>query len=572
MKRPAFVVTLAVLLTTAGCIAPPSSVVDQASNGPAVATHGMVVSANVLASQVGMDVLRSGGNAVDAAVATGLALAVVHPAAGNIGGGGFMVVRWNDGTTAAFDFREKAPAAASERMYLDASGRYVDDLNHEGYLSVGVPGTVAGFDLALRRFGTKGWKELTAPAVKLAEEGFPLSWSLSSDLRSLTNDWKRYPASGRVFLQPDGSNYEMGEIWRQPDLAKTLRRIMHDGREGFYRGETAQRLAADMKANGGLVTEADMAAYEAVERTPLRGTYRGYEIVSIPPPSSGGTAVIEMLNILEGYDLGGLGHNSAEYLHLVTEAMRRAFADRAAFLGDPDANPRLPIARLTSKEYAKEMRATIDPSRAGSIPVEAVETASESGETTHYSVVDAQGNAVVVTYTLEYGYGSRIVADGLGFLLNNEMGDFNPIPGFTDSTGFIGTRANRVAPGKRMLSSMTPTIVLKDGKPWALVGSPGGRTIINTVLQVVLNLIDHRMGLADAVAAKRVHHQWEPNILRVERNGISRDTEAVLRAKGHRVSLGGTQGRVHAILIDPATNLRWGVADPRDPDAGAVGY
>ncbi len=561
-----------ILCSLSGCVPPPASVGDQASNGPSVARHGMVVSAHPLASRVGLEVLQSGGNAVDAAVATGLALAVVHPAAGNIGGGGFMIVRLSDGTTSAFDFRERAPAAATERMYLDAAGHYVEDLNHEGYLSVGVPGTVAGFDLALRRFGTKGWKELTAPAVALAEEGFPLSWAMADDFRALIRDWKRYPASAKVFVKPDGAPYEMGETWRQPDLASTLRRIMVDGRDGFYRGTTARLLAADMRSNGGLITEEDLASYEAVERTPLRGTYRGYEIVSMPPPSSGGTAIIEMLNILEGYDLASLGHNSAEYLHLVAEAMRRAFADRAAHLGDPDADPNLPIGRLTSKEYAEHARAAIDRTRAGDIPVSAVEAASESDETTHYSVVDAEGNAVVVTYTLEYGYGSRIVADGLGFLLNNEMGDFNPVPGRTDSTGFIGTKANRVAPSKRMLSSMSPTIILKDGKTWALIGSPGGRTIINTVLQVALNLIDHRMSLADAVAEKRIHHQWQPNVLRVERHGISRDTEALLRAKGHRVVFGGSQGRVHAIVIDPATKMRWGVADPRDPDGGAAGY
>ncbi|MCU0452358.1 MAG: gamma-glutamyltransferase [Bacteroidetes bacterium] len=570
--RRAILASLALVAVTWGCAPPSVTVADQTSNGPSVAKHGMVVSAHVLASRVGMEVLKSGGNAVDAAVATGLALAVVHPAAGNIGGGGFMIVRWKDGTTTSFDFREKAPAGAHERMYLDANGRYVDDLNHEGYLSVGVPGTIAGFDLALRRFGTRAWSEVTEPAVRLAAEGFPLSWSMASDFKALTADWKRYPASAKVFLKPDGSNYQMGETWKQPDLAETLRRIMTDGRDGFYQGTTARLLAVDMRANGGLVSEADLNEYEAVERVPIRGTYRDHEIVSMPPPSSGGTALIEMLNILEGYDLQALGHNSAEYLHLVTESMRRAFADRAAHMGDPDANSQLPIARLTSKTYAEHVRAGIDRARAGDIPVSAVESASESDQTTHYSVVDAEGNAVVVTYTLEYGYGSRIVADGLGFLLNNEMGDFNPVPGRTDSLGFIGTKANRVAPGKRMLSSMTPTIIMKDGQPWALIGSPGGRTIINTVLQVTLNLVDHRMSLIDAVAAKRVHHQWQPNVLRIERFGVSRDTEELLRAKGHRVSFGGTQGRVHGILVDPATRLRWGVADPRDPDGGAVGY
>lgn len=562
----------AFLVLVGGCstglvVVPPST-----AYVPVPAEHGIVVSSHAIASQVGVEVLRAGGNAVDAAVATGLALAVVHPAAGNIGGGGFMIVRWKDGTTTSFDFRERAPATAHSRMYLDAQGTYVDDLNHEGYLSVGVPGTVAGFDLALKRFGSLGWMELTSPAVQLAEDGFPLSWAMAADFRSLRRDWLRYPASAQVFLRSDSSVFEAGDLWRQPDLAATLRRVQSEGRDGFYRGETARLLAADMKAHGGLITEADLASYEAKERVPLRGTYRGTEIISMPPPSSGGTALIEMLNILEGYDLAALGHNSADYLHRLTEAMRRAYADRAAHLGDPEANPDLPIGRLTSKEYADRVRSSTDLQRAGDIPIGAVAEASESDQTTHYSVVDKDGNVVVVTYTLEYGYGSRIVADGLGFLLNNEMGDFNPVPGLTDTTGKVGTRPNQVAPGKRMLSSMTPTIVLKDGRPWALIGSPGGRTIINTVLQVILNLVDFRMNVAEAVTAKRIHHQWQPNVLRIEKFGVSRDTERLLEGMGHTLRMSGSQGRVMAVVIDPATGLRWGASDPRDPDGGVAVY
>ena len=417
-----------------------------------------------------------------------------------------------------------------------------------------------------------GWNELISPAIQLAEGGFPLSWAMANDFRGLRDDWMRYPASARTFLRSDGSDFQAGDLWRQPDLAATLRRIQSEGRDGFYRGETARLLAADMKTHGGLVTEADLASYEAKERIPLQGSYRGYGVISMAPPSSGGIALLEMLNILEGYDLTAVGHNSAAYLHLMTESMRRAFADRAAHVGDPDVNPRLPVERLTSKEYGAQVRAMIDPRAAGEIPIADVEQASESENTTHYSVVDKDGNVVVVTYTLEYGYGSRIVADGLGFLLNNEMGDFNPVPGLTDTTGKIGTRPNRVAPGKRMLSSMTPSIVLRDGQPWALVGSPGGRTIINTVLQVILNLVDFRMNVAEAVSAKRVHHQWQPNVLRIEKFGISKDTERLLESMGHQLRIGGSQGRVMAIVIDAKSGIRWGAADPRDPDAGVAGY
>jgi gamma-glutamyltranspeptidase/glutathione hydrolase len=543
-----------------------------AAKAPTRARHGMVVSSHYLASEAGVRVLKSGGNAVDAAVATGLALAVVHPAAGNIGGGGFMIVYKRDGTITAFDFREKAPAAAHDRMYLDANGNYIEDLNHEGYLSIGVPGTVAGFDLALKRFGTKSWKKLTAPAIELAEKGFPLSWGMADDFLDEQGSFKKYPASVRAFLKKDSSSYEADEVWRQPDLAKTLKRIQKSGKDGFYRGETARLIAEDMKRNGGLITEADLAAYEAKERTPLHGTYRGYDIYSMCPPSSGGTALIEMLNILEGFDLQSYRHNSAMYLHLLSEAMRRAYADRARYLGDPDFNPDLPIERLTSKAYAEELRRTISLNRATPSDPIAFNDVAESSETTHYSVVDAEGNAVVVTYTLEDGYGSRIVADGLGFLYNNEMGDFNPQPGRTDSTGMIGTPPNVVAPGKRMLSSMTPTIVAKDGRPFFLIGTPGGRTIINTVLQVVLNVIDFKMNISQAIAAGRIHHQWLPDRLNIEEYSTTIDSERLLEMMGHRLVVKRSQGSAMGIMIDPATGLRLGAADPRGSDGAAVGY
>jgi len=472
----------------------------------------------------------------------------------------------------AFDFREKAPAAANEQMYLDTQGKYVQDLNHEGYLSVGVPGTIAGFDLALKRFGKKTWSELTVPAIRLAEEGFPLSWSMAEDFKDDKESFSRYPSSLRAFFKKDGTPYGAGEIWKQADLAKTLRRIKSSGRDGFYQGETARLLAADMKRHSGLITESDLASYEAKERKPLHGIYRGFDVYSMSPPSSGGTALVEMLNILEGFYLKSFGHNSAQYLHVVAEAMRRAFADRARYVGDPDFNSAMPIEKLTSKAYADELRRSISLTHASkSDPMKFNET-SESSQTTHYSVVDAEGNAVVVTYTLEYGYGSHIVADGLGFLLNNEMGDFNPVPGRTDSTGFIGTSPNLVGPGKRMLSSMTPTIIARDGKPWALIGSPGGRTIINTVLQVTLNLIDFNMNISEAIAAGRIHHQWFPDVITMEKYATSADTQRLLEGLGHRLRFTRSQGSVMGIMIDGKEKVYLGASDPRQPDGAATGY
>lgn len=546
-----------------------------ASSPPVKARHGMVVSSERHASEVGVQVLRSGGNAVDAAIATGFALAVTHPSAGNIGGGGFMIVYTATGEITAFNFREKAPAAAHAKMYLDENGVYSDPINHDGYLSIGVPGTVAGFFLAHQKLGSKPMRELLAPAIKLAEQGFPVSWGLHEDFSDLAEEFSRYPASAQAFLKNGKEVYQPGEIWKQPDLAKTLRRIQTNGRDGFYKGETARLLAAAMRKHGGLITEEDLANYQAQERQPIHGTYRGYDIYSMSPPSSGGTAVVEMLNILEGFDLRAAGFASAQHVHLLTEAMRRAFADRARYLGDPDFNPDMPIAKLTSKEYAALLRKSISLNQASPSDPVTFNDAYESTETTHYSVVDAAGNAVVVTYTLEYGYGSRIVAEGTGFLLNNEMGDFNPQPGRTDSTGLIGTPPNIVAPGKRMLSSMTPTIVAKDGKPFLLIGSPGGRTIINTVLQVIVNVIDFDMDISEAIAAPRIHHQWLPNRLRVEEFGISKDTERLLQMFGHRVSISRSsrsQGSAMGIIIDPKTGLRLGAADPRASDGAAVGY
>ena len=569
--------TLVAAATLAACAAPavtpapaPTAVAPAAASGAVRAQHGIVVSANRTASEIGASVLRSGGNAVDAAIATGFALAVVHPFAGNIGGGGFMVIRWADGRTTAIDFRERAPAAANPRMFLDANGEYSSQIHHNSYLSVGVPGTVAGFALAHEKYGSADWGALVTPAIRLAGDGFELSPTLARSLQGVLRSMSRYPASIAAFSK-DGQPYQAGEILRQPDLARTLDRIRQQGRDGFYTGETARLLADEMRRGGGFITEADLAAYQARERVPVHGTFRGYDIISMPPPSSGGVALIEMLNILEGYDLRAMGHNSAPYIHHLTEAMRRAFRDRAEYLADPDF-AELPLAKLTGKAYAAELRRGIDEQHATpSAPADIVQ-GYESMETTHYSVVDADGNAVSVTYTLEPGYGSKIVVPGAGFLLNNEMGDFNAGPGITTESGLIGTEPNLARPGQRMLSSMTPSILAKDGKLVGVVGSPGGRTIINTVLEVVLNITEFGMDIQEAVDAPRLHHQWLPDRLSIEEGGASPDVVAALEAMGHSVRVGGRQGSAHSIMIDPRTGDRLGAADPRDRDSGAVGY
>ena len=546
----------------------------QSGRTPAPAKHGMVVSSHYLGSQAGNEVLMAGGNAVDAAVATAFALAVTLPSAGNIGGGGFLVYHGADGDVTAFNFREKAPLAATPDMFLDAHGEVRNNSNHRGALAVGVPGTVAGLYLAHQRLGSLPWDQLLEPAIRLAAEGFPSTWAMQDFLRSLQQRKDQYPSTANVFLKNGTEVYEPGEIWKQPDLAATLRRIRQHGADGFYRGETARLFAEYMRQTGGIITEEDLARYQAQEVQPIHGTYRGYDIYAMAPPSSGGVALVEMLNILEGFDLAKIGHNSALYLHLLTEAMRRAYADRAMHLGDPDFNPDLPVERLTSKHYADSLRATIqlfmasesDSARFGSVYL------PESEETTHFSVVDRAGNAVSLTYTLEQSYGSRMVVEGAGFLLNNEMGDFNPIPGRTTTRGLIGTPPNLVAPEKRMLSSMTPTIVARNGKPVMVIGSPGGRTIINTVLQVILNVIDHGMNIAQAVEAPRIHHQWLPDVTSFETPGISPDTWRLYEMMGHSVRTRRSQGSAMGILIDHQAGLLYGASDSRAFDGKATGH
>jgi gamma-glutamyltranspeptidase / glutathione hydrolase len=540
-----------------------------AGSVPARAREGMVVSQNEIASRVGADVLADGGNSVDAAVATAFALAVTHPTAGNIGGGGFIVYRKASGEPVAYDFREVAPGRATPTMFMK-NGKYDEDLHHNSYLSVGVPGTVAGLHMAWKEQGKLPWRRLVDPAIALARDGFVVSYGLARSLESILPEMQRSPAAVAQFSK-NGAAYQAGDVLRQPDLARTLERIAADGPAGFYRGETAQLIEKDMAANGGLITRMDLENYRPKRRIPLTGTYRGIEITTMPPISSGGTALIEMLNVLEGYDLKTTGFGSADTLHVMAEAMRRAYADRARYLGDPEFVPNMPIDRLISKPYAADLRKTIDPKRASTSSPQKFEWGTESDETTHVSVVDRDRNAVSLTYTLEYGYGARAVVAGAGFLLNNEMGDFNAGPDLTTADGLIGTDPNLAAPGKRMLSSMTPTILSKEGKLFMVTGSPGGRTIINTVLQTILNVVDHGMNVQEAIDAPRIHHQWLPDRIVYEKIGFSPDTLRLLEARGHKLSRGSSQGVVEAIVVDEKSNTLEGGSDRRAPDGGAVG-
>lgn len=561
----------AILLLTALLAAPLSAQqVVQGAPGETVRTSGgMVVSEHPEASRAGAEVLAAGGNAVDAAIATGFALAVTHPSAGNIGGGGFMVIRFPDGGTTALDFREKAPARAHPEMFVGADGEYSSEIHHRSHLAVGVPGTVAGFDKAHLLYGSMNWERLVYPSVVLAEDGFVLSERLAGSIARFV-DRTPYEATIQAFSR-DGVPYAAGDTLRQWDLAGSLRRVMLNRSAGFYQGETARLIAEEMRRGGGMINEDDLAAYRARERAPIRGEYRGYEVISMPPPSSGGVALVEMLEILEGYDLESLGHNTSRSVHLMAEAMRRAYRDRAVYLADPDFVD-VPIHRLTSAEHAATRRSTIDRNRASVSAPADVEMGYESLETTHYSVVDSDGLAVSVTYTLEAGYGSGIVVPGAGFILNNEMGDFNGRPGLTNESGLIGTTPNLARPGQRMLSSMTPTILAQGGQLVAVIGSPGGRTIINTVLQLVLNIVDHRMGFPEAVEAGRIHHQWLPDRIRAEEGALFGSSVEALENMGHTLSVGGTQGLAHSIMVDPLTGERVGTPDARNPDAGAAGH
>jgi|HigsolmetaAR201D_1030396.scaffolds.fasta_scaffold01640_6 gamma-glutamyltranspeptidase/glutathione hydrolase len=551
---------------------------------PERAEKGMVASVHELASEAGVEMMKAGGNAVDAAVATGFALAVVHPAAGNLGGGGFMLIRMNDGATHFLDFREKAPGKAHSKMYLDENGNVVPQLSRIGYLAIGVPGSVKGLVHAQQKFGKLSLKQVMAPAIRLAKEGFPLSWQ---EARALTNDrgLARFPDSRRIF-QNDGKGWKQGDIFKQPELARTLERIAKSP-DDFYTGKMAKEIAEFIQAGGGLITVDDLRNYDVVEREPIRGTYRGLEIISAPPPSSGGIALVETLNILEGFDIAKAGFMSAEAIHLITEAYRRAFYDRAQFLGDPEFST-LPVIELTDKKYAEQWRASIDPQRASRSaalerpqlsqalteymeknPVKA--PAPEPNETTHYSVVDAEGNAVAVTTTLNGSYGSKVTIGSLGFLFNNEMDDFAAKVGVPNMFGLIQGEANLVGPNKRPLSAMTPTIVLKDGKLWLVLGSPGGPTIITTVANILIGVADFGLDIQQAVNAPRFHHQWIPDQLRLERNRFSPDTIKLLEEKGHSIAY-GLGGDGECIQIDLETGMRLGASDGRNVTGKAVGY
>ena len=534
------------------------------------ARRGMVSAQEPHAARAGLEVLQAGGSAVDAAVATAFALAVTHPQAGNIGGGGFMIVRPPAGPPAAYDFREAAPAAASAEMFL-VDGEYDAARHHDSHVAVGVPGTVAGLHLAWSEQGRLPWRRLLEPAIALARDGFAVPEHLARSLAGVLPALRRYPASLAQFAR-GGRPYAAGETLRQPDLARTLERIAEAGPDGFYRGPTAELIAREMRANGGLITAADLAAYRAVRREPVRGAYRGHDIISMPPPSSGGTVLIEMLNVLEGFDLAAAGHGTARTVHLMAETMRRAYADRALHLGDPDFNPALPLPRLLSKAYAARLRESIDPERASRSSPASFTWPPAGEETTHLSVVDDERLAVALTYTLEQRYGSKIVVPGAGFLLNNEMGDFNPAPGLTTAGGLIGTPPNLAAPGKRMLSSMTPTIVARGGRLRLLTGSPGGRTIINTVLHTIVNVIDFGMDADAAVNAPRFHHQWLPDLLVHERGGLEPGTRARLAAQGHALAERERQGVVQAIAYDAEAGRLAGAPDRRVPGSTVLGY
>ncbi len=537
---------------------------------PERARHGMVASIEKHATDAGVAVLESGGNAVDAAVTVGLALAVTHPAAGNLGGGGFMLIRTADGHTVFIDFRERAPKKASHNMYIGADGKPTDD-SVVGYLASGVPGTVRGLELAQKKYGKKRWAELVEPAVQLARNGFPVSYGLSQGLRSKrTSEFlSRFPESKRIFLR-DGKYFEPGELLIQPELAQTLERIRNEGSKDFYEGETARLLVADMEAHGGLITLDDLKNYKVFERQALIGTYKGYTIIGAPPPSSGGVGVLQMLGMLEGSGYEKHGAGSAAAVHYMAETMRRYFADRSEYMGDPEFYP-VPVSKLLDPKYIQERGRSIDPLRA--TPSSSVHpgkmSGGESDETTHYSIVDSEGNAVAVTYTLNGGYGSGVTVAKLGMVLNNEMDDFAAKPGEANMYGLIQGEANSVQPRKAPLSSMTPTIVLRDGKLYLVVGSPGGPTIINTVLEVIVNVLDFGMNIAEAVDQPRFHHQWLPDQLVVEKSFSPDTILELLRTEGHAVKVISGQGQVAAILVDG----EWitGTADPRT-EGTAKGY
>ncbi|BEU95880.1 gamma-glutamyltransferase [Acidovorax sp. DW039] len=537
---------------------------------PVVATNGMVATEQELASRIGLDILKSGGNAVDAAVGIGFALAVALPNAGNIGGGGFMMVHdAKTGKTVALDFREVAPIKATRNMYLDDKGNVINGKSLYTHYAVGVPGTVAGMEHALKKWGTMPLDKVIAPSVALAEKGFPVSETLAKILQQEKKNMGQWPATTEIFWK-NGEPLKRGDLLVQKDLAQSMHLIGQQGAKAFYEGAIAQKIAAEMAPHAGAITLQDLREYKVAEREPVRGTYRGYEVVTMPPPSSGGTHLVQILNMLEQWPLAQWGQNSAQTLHYMAESSKLAYADRSEYLGDPDF-VKIPLKGLTSKRYAESLAKTIDGNRAR--PAKEIKPGQpqpyESDQTTHYSVVDKAGNAVAVTYTLNTNFGSGIVAKGTGILLNNEMDDFSAKPGVANAYGLVGGDANAVAAKKRPLSSMTPTLVLKDGKPTLVTGSPGGARIITTVLQTVVNTIDFGNNPAEAAAAPRIHHQWTPDELRVEK-GLSPDTLALLKQRGHNIAVKASMGRTQTIQI--RNGQLYGYSDPRNPDGQTLGY
>lgn len=541
-------------------------------NSQTYGQNGMVVSSNEVASKVGIEILKRGGNAIDASVATAFALAVTHPSAGNIGGGGFLVFKSANGKATTIDFREKAPLKATTDIFLDKNGKLIPDSNHLTTKSIGVPGTVAGLYLAHQKYGKLPWKDVVGPSVLLAKNGFEMPWGLYFDVLKLVKEDPSNTFINNYFNDANKQITKPGNLWNQPALAKTLALIRDKGQDGFYKGEVADQIEKFMKKNGGIITKEDLLKYTAVEREAIKGTYKGFEIYAMPPPSSGGVALVEMMNIMELANLDSIPFNSAQYVHLVAETMRRAFADRAQYLGDPDFNLDMPLDKLTSKEFAKKRFDNIDRSKASVSDPEKFGHPYGGDNTTHFSVVDKDGNAVSLTYTLEYSYGSKMGSSELGFIFNNEMGDFNPEPGETTKSGQIGTPPNIIKPEKRMLSSMSPTIVTKNGKPYLIIGSPGGRTIINTVFQTVLNVLGYDMRIDKAIEALKIHQQWLPDTIFYEKNLMSPDTKILLEKMGHNLKEVHNLGSLMGITYDEKFNVYIGYADSSSTDGGAVGY
>jgi len=563
MTKNAIIKTISLLITLAiNC---------NISFGQTYAQNGIVVSDNTVASQVGIDILKKGGNAIDASIATAFALAVTHPQAGNIGGGGFLVYMDSVGTSTTIDFREKAPILASSNMFLDDRGILIKGSNHNGLKSVGVPGTVAGLYLAHKKYGVLPWKELVQPSIDLAENGVVLSWILAQHAKKI-NSGTSSEFLKNYYRNSNGELTKHGEVWVQKELANTLKLIRDNGKDGFYKGVVAEEIAAFMKANGGIITLEDLSKYEAIERKAIKGTYKEYEVFSMPPPSSGGVAIIEMLNIMERANLDSIKFNSKEYVHLIAETMRRAFADRAEHLGDPDFNLDMPLEKLTSKDFAEMRYNNIDFNKASLSDSLKFGQLYDGKNTTHLSIIDKHGNAVSLTYTLEQSYGSGLGSPKLGFIFNNEMGDFNPKPGYTNNGWLIGTKPNIIQPEKRMLSSMSPTIITKNGKPYLIIGSPGGRTIINTVFQTILCVIEYDMPIEKAIEVMKIHHQWMPDKLIYENDLMSPDTHKALEEMGHVLIGRKNLGRLMGILCPSEQDIYIGASDSSSPDGGAIGY